>query len=215
MQFQEGTIIAVNKPKGPSSSQIVVRLKKMTGISRIGHAGTLDPLATGVLVVGIGRAATKLLWSKELEEKEYIADIHFGMTSTSADAEGEKTPVAVTHIPSVEELTATLKTFVGITEQVPPRYSAIKIAGKPAYKQARSGAEFELKARTIEILSIELLSYEWPHATIKVVCKSGVYIRSLARDIGQALGTGAYMSDLVRTRVGRFILEEAIKLEDL
>lgn len=215
MKFEEGTIIGVNKPRGPSSNHVVVRLKKTTGISRIGHAGTLDPLASGVLVVGIGRAATKLLWGPDLQEKEYVADVYFGMTSSTGDEAGEKIECAIPAIPTRDEVIAALEKFVGITEQVPPIYSALKVAGKRAYKLARADKPVELAARTIEILSIELLSYEWPRAQIRVVCKSGVYIRALARDLGEALGVGAYMSDLVRTRVGRFIIEEAIHLDDI
>lgn len=215
MKFEEGTIVAINKPRGPSSNHAVIRVKKTSRIKRVGHAGTLDPLASGVLVVGVGRAATKLLWGADLQEKEYVADVHFGMTSTTGDEAGEKTVVEIREIPSEEALRAALAKFVGKISQTPPIFSALKIAGKPAYKLARKGVEVELKPRIVEILSIDLLSYAWPTAQVRVVCKSGVYIRSLVQDVGADLGVGAYMANLVRTRVGKYKIEDAIHLDDI
>ncbi len=207
--WDDGTIIAVHKPRGPSSNQIVVRIKKLSGIARVGHAGTLDPLASGVLVVGIGRSATKQLWDKKFESKEYRAEIFFGETSTTDDLAGEKTVRSVNKIPTRAEVESALEKFVGTIEQRPPLFSALKISGQPAYKLARRGKIVELKSRSVTIESITLLAYEWPRAHVHVVCKSGVYIRSLVRDTGDALGVGAYMSDLVRTRVGPYSLEDA------
>lgn len=215
MKFEEGTIVAINKPRGPSSNHAVVRVKKTSRIKRVGHAGTLDPLASGVLVVGVGRAATKLLWGADLQEKEYVADIQFGMTSTTGDEAGEKTVAEIREIPSEEALRAALAKFVGKISQTPPIFSALKIAGKPAYKLARKGVEVELRPRIVEILSIDLLSYAWPTAQVRVVCKSGVYIRSLVQDVGADLGVGAYMANLVRTRVGKYKIEDAIHLDDI
>lgn len=215
MKFEEGTIIAINKPRGPSSNHAVVRVKKTSRIKRVGHAGTLDPLASGVLVVGVGRAATKLLWGADLQEKEYVADIQFGVTSSTGDEAGEKIVHEVSQIPTQEALFEAISKFVGVISQTPPAFSALKIAGKPAYKLARKGVEVELKPRTVEIMSIEVLSFAWPTAQIRVVCKSGVYIRSLVQDIGEDLGVGAYMANLVRTRVGKYKIEDAIHLDDI
>lgn len=206
-------LFAFNKPQGLSSNVFLNRVKRITGIKKVGHAGTLDPLASGVLVVGIGRDATKLLWGDELNEKEYIATIKFGETSVTDDEEGEKTQYSVAVIPTEDEVVAVLKKFIGAIEQMPPAYSALKISGTPAYKLARAGKPVELKARMVTIDEIELIDYSWPLAHIRVACRSGVYIRSLVRDIGHALGCGAYMSDLVRTRVGRFKLEDSLTPE--
>lgn len=215
MKFEEGTIIAINKPRGPSSNHAVVRVKKTSHIKRVGHAGTLDPLASGVLVIGVGRAATKLLWGPDLQEKEYVADIQFGVSSSTGDEAGEKKVRETATAPSEEVLLEVISKYVGKISQTPPVFSALKVAGKPAYKLARKGVEVELKPRAVEILSIDLISYSWPTAQIRVVCKSGVYIRSLVQDIGEDLGVGAYMANLVRTRVGKYKIEDAIHLDDI
>src|SRR3989338_3540834 len=208
-----GSIIAIHKPVGPSSNAILTRIKRITGIKKVGHAGTLDPLASGVLVVGIGRSATKLLWGSDLDEKEYVASIQFGVTSTTDDEEGEKTQIAAAKIPSPSDIKNVLKKFVGTIQQTPPIYSALKIAGKPAYKLARAGTPIALASRSVIIDNIELLEYEWPVTKIRVRCHSGVYIRSLCRYVGELLGCGAYTADLMRTRVGKFSLDECLALE--
>jgi len=209
------TIFPLIKPKGPTSHDIIYQVRKMTGIKKVGHAGTLDPLASGVLVVGVTRTGTKQMHELVKKEKEYIAQITFGQTSTTDDAEGEKTQVYQTNQtkPDVPDLKKVLSQFTGMIKQVPPIYSAIKVKGKPAYKYAREGKEVELPAREAEIKEIEILDYAWPIAKIRFVTGSGVYIRSLARDIGKALGVGAYLSDLQRTRVGEYSLDQAMSLE--
>lgn len=211
----EGRIIGVMKPKGPTSNSFLTRLKYTIGIKKVGHAGTLDPLASGVLVVGFGREATKRLWDKEHDEKEYSADIDLTAFSATDDAEGEKTFVTPTAIPTEQDVRAALVQFTGAIEQMPPVYSALKVAGKSAYLYVRKGKEVELKSRTVVIKEIELLSYEWPHARLRVVTGPGAYIRALARDIGVELGTGGFVSDLVRTRVGTFTIENSLTLETL
>ncbi|NTU99120.1 tRNA pseudouridine(55) synthase TruB, partial [Candidatus Falkowbacteria bacterium] len=210
MEIKNPSIFGVYKPVGPTSHDVVNVVRRAAQERRVGHAGTLDPLASGVLVVAVGREATKKISEIVESEKEYVAGIHFGQISTTDDEEGEKTsyPDAVEF--NREQLELALKRFIGEIEQVPPAYSAIKVNGQPAYKSARKGKSLELKSRKVLIKGIELLEYAWPLAKIKVVTGPGVYIRSLARDLGEALDVGAYMSSLERTRVGQFIKDEAI-----
>lgn len=203
-------IFAVYKPKGPTSHDIVAEIRKRTGEKTVGHAGTLDPLASGVLVVGVGRDATKKLHEVVRAEKEYIADIKLGEESTTDDAEGAKTEVQVITEPNKEEVKGALKHFVGEIMQTPPQYSALKVGGRPAYKFARKGKVAPLLPRKVFVKEIELLEYAWPHLKIRVVTGPGVYIRALARDLGRALKVGGYLSDLERTRVGDFKKEDAI-----
>jgi len=207
-------IIAINKPRGPTSFAIVAQVRRRTGVKKVGHAGTLDPLASGVLVVAIGREATKKISEVVAKEKEYVADIKLGLTSSTDDEEGTK-DIINDRQPDQEEILKAIKEFIGEIQQVPPQFSAIKIAGRPAYKTARRGEKLELPARPVLIKDIELLEYKYPDLKIKVVTGPGVYIRSLARDLGRALGCGAYMSGLVRTRVGEFRIEDAIRIENL
>lgn len=205
-------IFAVYKPKGPTSHDIVDELRKITGIQKIGHAGTLDPLAEGVLVVGIGREATKKLNEIVAKEKEYEANIFLGEESSTDDAEGEKIGHEIQKIPSREEIKNILKSFLGVIEQVPPQFSAVKIGGKTAYSIARKGKTITLKPRKVEIKNIQIRKYEFPHLDIGVTCGPGAYIRALARDIGKKLNTGAYLSGLVRTRVGQYTAENSTTL---
>ncbi len=206
-------LVAINKPKGPTSFRIVAQVRRITGIKKVGHAGTLDPLASGVLVVAVGREATKKIAETVAKEKEYVADIRLGQVSSTDDEEGEKTLISERR-PEESEIMQVINKFVGEIQQVPPQFSAIKIAGQPAYKSARKGEELKLAARSVIIKEIELLSYNYPDLKIRVVTGPGVYIRSLARDIGAVLKTGAYMSDLIRTRVGDFRIENAVTIEE-
>ena len=206
-------VFAIYKPKGPSSNRVLQYIKRESGIKKIGHGGTLDPLASGVLVVGVNEG-TKLLNVPELKEKEYLADVRLGSYSSTDDEEGEKKPVVVIKAPERTMVEDALNKFVGRIEQVPPVYSAVKIAGREAYKLARKGQEVEMRPRPAEVKKIELLSYAWPDLRLRVVTGPGVYIRALARDIGQELGTGAYLSGLERTRVGGFTKETALSPEE-
>lgn len=203
-------IFAVYKPKGPTSHDIINQLRKKTGVKKIGHAGTLDPLASGVLVVGIGREATKKLGSIVKKEKEYLAKIRLGMESTTDDEEGEKTKTKIPKPPKFEEVQEAVAKFEGQIPQTPPIYSAIKVQGQEAYKLARKGQTPKLEPRKVLIKEIEVLNYKWPYLKLRAVTGPGVYIRSLARDIGQALKTGGYLADLERTRVGDFTKEKTI-----
>ncbi|NTW22434.1 tRNA pseudouridine(55) synthase TruB [Candidatus Falkowbacteria bacterium] len=214
-QASKPRIFGVYKPVGPTSHDIVNRIRRVTGEKRVGHAGTLDPLACGVLVVAVGRESTKQLQAIVESEKEYVAGVRIGQGSTTDDAEGDKSDGPIIDPPSVETINEVLQKFVGEIEQVPPAYSAIKVGGKTAYKMARKGQALELRARTVLIKEIELLGCEWPELSIRVVTGPGTYIRSLARDIGEALGTKAYMSSLERTRVGQFRKEDAIPVEEI
>lgn len=222
-------IFAVYKPKGISSNGFLEKIRGVLGTKHIGHAGTLDPLASGVLVIGVGREATKKLSEVVKKEKEYIAKIRLGMESATDDEEGEKTEfknqnakiknseqqveskIKTTH-PTVDEIKKVLKKFVGKIMQIPPVYSAVKIKGKEAYKRARKGEVLEMKPREVEIKEIEILNYKWPDLELRVVTGPGVYIRSLARDIGKELKVGGYLADLERIRVGDYTKEKVIQI---
>lgn len=213
-------IIAVYKPKGMTSHDVIDRVRRATGERTVGHAGTLDPLAEGVLVVGIGRAATKRLSQEVAKEKEYEAQVRLGITSTTDDEEGEKRQMAdsewlIAHKPKKEDIEGACKKFIGTIEQIPPVYSALKVAGKAAYSYARAGKDVSLLPRRVHIKSIDILSYDWPVLSLRAVTGPGVYVRALARDIGKELGTGAYLAGLVRTRVGEYMLKDAVALNEL
>ncbi len=205
-------VFALYKPKGITSVQFLNRAKRILGVHKMGHAGTLDPLASGVLVVGVG-AGTKRLHEIVQHEKEYIATIRLGMTSTTDDEEGEKESVAAPMIPHKTVMEEILTRFTGTIMQTPPVYSALKIKGERAYALARKGMHPKMEPREVVISRIETVNYEWPFLTLRVVTGPGVYIRALARDIGEALGTGGYLADLERTRVGQFTKDNVVNLE--
>lgn len=206
--------VVVNKPKGPTSFDIIAQIRKLTGVRKVGHAGTLDPLASGVLVVAIGRESTREIGSLMAKEKEYRAMIRLGMESSTEDGEGEKVVVSGRH-PNEPEIRKALKRFVGIIDQVPSKFSAIKVSGKRSYQLARKGEEVELQPRPVEIRSIRIISYIYPYLEISVTCGAGTYIRALARDIGRELETGAYLAELQRTRVGDYGLDDCVKLGEI
>ena len=218
MDFREGEILPIYKPYTWTSFQIVNKIRyhlsRKYGIKRfkVGHAGTLDPLATGVLLLCTGKA-TKRIEELQTQTKEYEAEIMLGATTPSFDLEH---PIDATypyeHI--TREMTEeVLKQFVGNIAQRPPLFSACKVDGKRAYDLARKGSDMELAPKQIRIDSIELLNFELPKMTIRVVCGKGTYIRSLARDIGEALGSGAHLTALARTRIGEYKLEDCINPE--
>ena len=207
-------IFLVDKPVGLSSFGVVARVRRVSEVKKVGHAGTLDPMASGLLIVLVGKDYTRQADTFLKLDKSYEAEITLGATSDTADLEGLITPKS-NKKPSKADLQKCLNTFVGTIAQVPPRYSAIKIDGKRAYQKARSGEEFEIAPRKVTISAIKLLSYEYPKACIAVDVSSGTYIRSLAEDIGERLGTGAYLSELRRTRIGDYLLTDALPLEKL
>jgi len=202
-------LIIINKPLTYSSMDIIRILRRLTGIKKIGHAGTLDPLATGVLLVCIGKA-TKKIETLMNTNKEYLAEINLSAFSETDDAEGKLTLIQVNKIPVLNEITEIVKSFIGNISQIPPKYSAIKIDGQPAYKKVLRGETFEIQARIIKIYNIEIISYNWPVLKTKVNCGRGTYIRTLARDIGTNLNTGGYLTSLVRTAVGNYRIDQAI-----
>ncbi len=223
-QFQEGEILYFDKPLGWTSFRLVnevryvlcrrFHIKKL----KVGHAGTLDPLATGVMIVCTGRA-TKRIEEFQYQTKEYLATLEFGATTPSFDMEKE-IDCYYEHQHIDRELVAeTLKQFVGTIEQVPPTFSACKVQGKRAYEFAREGSDIQLKAKTLTIDEIELLGFRReegarPQADIRVVCSKGTYIRALARDIGQALHSGAYLKSLRRSRVGDITVEHCDNIQE-
>jgi tRNA pseudouridine55 synthase len=221
MNFQEGAYIYINKPYRMSSFGALAHIRyvvsKRIGVKRVkmGHAGTLDPLATGVLILCTGKA-TKQIERLQLHTKEYTATLQLGATTPSYDMEHEVDQTyPVEHI--TEELVRqTLPRFVGDIQQVPPLFSACMVAGDRAYELARKGANVELAAKPVRIDEIELTNFdaEKKQISIRVVCGKGTYIRSLARDIGEALGSGAYLTSLCRTRVGDVRIEDCLTFEE-
>lgn len=207
--------LLVDKPKGISSHGVVGKLRKITGVRRIGHAGTLDPNATGLLVVGVGRASTKRLEIFLKKDKQYIADIVLGIGTDTDDILGKVIAENKNTKPSYTEVAKVLEGFIGIQTQLPPKYSAIKIKGRTAYKIARLGEVVEMKPRKIEIFNLHLLSYKFPHVKIDLDVSSGTYIRAFARDFGLCLGTVAALSDLRRTKIGSFDVKNAVLLSEL
>ncbi|MFH2136834.1 MAG: tRNA pseudouridine(55) synthase TruB [Patescibacteria group bacterium] len=205
-------IVAIYKPKGPTSFDIIYKLRQITGIKKIGHAGTLDPLASGVLVIGIGREATRKLNEAVESEKEYLATVRFGAESTTDDMAGEKNIKKVSGKPTRKEVKKALEKFCGKIMQLPPNFSAIKIGGVRAYRMARRGEIPKLKKRPVEVREIKIIKYKWPDLKIKIVSGKGFYVRSLARDLGKKLKVGGYLAALERTRVGRFKKSDAIKI---
>ena len=205
-------IFPVWKPAGISSFSAIYQIRKITGESKVGHAGTLDPLAEGILVIAIGRDSTKKLFSSDFKEKEYTALIELGAISTTDDLEGTLTHTTNYTKPTIEEIENTLQEFKGNILQKPPAFSALKINGVRSYKKARKGQVFEIKERPAEIISIELASYNWPEVELKITTGPGVYIRSIARDLGEKLKTGGYLKKLIRTRVGIYTKKEALWL---
>lgn len=206
-------IFAVNKPRGITSHDVVDIVRRRTGIRRVGHGGTLDPMAEGVLVIAVGRENTKQLDTYVKGEKEYLATIFLGANSDTYDAEGVIENVSYKDKPSIDEILKVIKLFIGNIDQIPPIYSSLKIAGKPAHRRVRAGQVVVLEKRSVYIKSIEIISFTFPSLEIKVVTGPGVYIRSLAYDLGKELGTGGYLTKLIRTRVGEFKLANALELD--
>lgn len=218
MDFISGEIIGIDKPLGWTSFDAVKRLRgaiqRRLRVKKfkVGHAGTLDPLATGVLIVCTGRA-TRLIETLQNGSKEYIAEITLGSTTPSYDLETEIDATYPWEHITRELIEDTLPKFVGNVMQVPPVFSAVKINGKRAYNLARKGKEVELKAKPLEIKEIEILGFEGNKLTIRVVCSKGTYIRALARDIGEALDSGAHLTALRRTRVGEMKIDDCLTVD--
>jgi len=221
MNFQEGEVIYINKPYGMSSFGALAHIRYVVSrrlhVKRVkmGHAGTLDPLATGVLILCTGRA-TKRIESMQYASKEYTATLQLGATTASYDREHTVNMTYPTRHITRQLIESVLPTFLGEIQQVPPEYSACSIGGDRAYKLARQGKKVELKAKTLRIDEIELTHFD-PQAmqmSIRVVCGKGTYIRALARDIGQALGSGAFLTALCRTRLGKVKIDDCLTFDE-
>lgn len=211
---QPGQVLLINKPLRWTSFDVVKKLRYTLKTKKIGHAGTLDPLATGLLIVCSGKM-TKSINDFMGMEKEYTGSFILGQTTPSYDLETEPSaPEDISGI-SVDAIQNTIKRFTGLIQQTPPLHSAIKVNGKRAYELARAGEMAELKKREVEIKEFEIVGIELPRIDFRVVCSKGTYIRSLAHDVGQALGVGAYLSALCRTRIGNFKVEDALQIEEV
>jgi len=207
-------VLNVNKPPGLTSHDVVQRLRRLTGQRRVGHAGTLDPLASGVLVVAFGWA-TRIVEYLAALPKVYRATVRLGVTTDTWDAEGQVVRQAEAASVTREALEAVLPEFVGRLLQVPPMYSALKQHGKPLYRLARQGISVEREPREIEVQTLDLEDWRPPDVVLRVRCSKGTYVRALAHDLGERLGAGAYLSALERTAVGHFDIESAVSLEAL
>ena len=218
MNFKEGEVLCFNKPLRWTSFAVVNKIRyhlcRKMGVKKlkVGHAGTLDPLATGVMIVCTGKA-TKRIEEFQYHTKEYVATLQLGATTPSFDLEKEIDATYPTGHITRELVEQVLQRFVGTLEQIPPAFSACKVNGGRAYELARQGAEAELKPNTLVIDELELLECHLPEIKIRVVCSKGTYIRALARDIGQALDSGAHLTGLIRTRVGDITLADCMEVE--
>ncbi len=208
-------MLLVDKPKGMTSHDVVDVVRKATGEKRVGHAGTLDPNATGLLIVGVGREETRKLEDlTKNTKKTYIADIFLGEEKDTDDSEG-KTVSESKVKPSLEKVESAVNGFVGEQEQTPPAYSAIKLGGKKAYELARKGEIVKIKPRGITIYRADILEYEYPILKVEFEVSAGTYIRSIAHDIGRKLKTFGFLKELRRTRIGEFSVEAAKSLEEI
>jgi len=203
----------MDKPGGMTSRDVVNRVQRwFPRRTKIGHTGTLDPLATGVLVLCVGRA-TKFVERVQNMGKTYRTRLLLGATSDTDDADGAVTPVPDAPVPTPEQIRTLLPTFVGRIEQVPPAYSALKVGGVRAHALARGGKEVTLAARPVDVYSVTLIGYEWPSLDLEIECGKGTYVRSIGRDLGAGLGCGALVQSLRRTRVGPFTAEQGIGVD--
>jgi tRNA pseudouridine55 synthase len=207
-------ILNLNKPRGITSRGALDLVKRLVRPAKCGHAGTLDPLASGVLVVCVGKA-TRLIDFVQQMPKQYRATFTFGCTSPTEDLEGEVTELVDAPTPSRSAVDEACARFVGTIEQRPPMFSALKVKGRPAYALARKGRTVELAARPVMIHRLAVESYEYPELVLDIECSAGTYVRSLGRDIAESLGTGAVMSALVRTAVGPFAIERGVSPREL
>ncbi len=212
---QNSGLLLVNKPQGPTSHDVVDQVREITGIEKIGHTGTLDPQAEGLLILLIGRKATKKQSEFLNLDKEYEAKIKLGEETDTCDSEGEVVKTYEGDWPERDEIASLLDQFKGGYHQVPPAYSAKRVEGKRAYKLARKGEKPELKPEKVDIYELELINYSAPEIEIRMKCSKGTYVRALARDIGKKLGCGAHLTFLKRTKIGDYSLEDAVLVSEL
>ncbi len=211
---QQSGFLLVDKPVGPTSHGIVGQIRRaLPKGTKVGHAGTLDPLASGLLVLGLGKATKELSKFVGLD-KTYECTVTLGATSATDDGEGPIEPHTPNHTPTLIEIETTLEKFIGEQEQIPPAFSAKKIAGQRLYKLARQGKPVSPKPHHITVYALKILSYEYPELRLRIQCSSGTYIRSLGRDIGASLKVGGYISALRRTAIGEFSVHDAVSIKD-
>jgi tRNA pseudouridine55 synthase len=202
-------VLIVDKPSGMTSRDVVDRVLRLVPGAKVGHAGTLDPLASGVLIVCIG-SATRLVEILHRLSKSYRTVVHLGARSDTLDADGRIEVETSPRVPSEQAVREVLPPFLGLVAQQPPDYSALKVKGRRAYDLARAGQMVELTPRTVQIDRLVMLRYDWPLLELEIDCGGGTYIRSIARDVGEALGCGGYVETLIRTRIGPFRLDQAV-----
>ncbi len=207
--------LLIDKPSGPTSHDIIDYLRHLTGIQKIGHSGTLDPLASGLLIVAIGRMATKQIHILAKQDKIYEATIRLGGISDTDDSLGKIQSLENYHQPTRQKIKQILNSFRGEQNQIPPMYSAKKIHGQRLYKLARQGQTIQRQPSLITIYNITLLSYKWPDINLEIYCSTGTYIRAIARDIGKALNCGGYLYQLRRTKIGNYSVHQAVTLKQL
>ena len=214
LDFEMGEILLVDKPIDWTSFDVVARVRSMFSIKKIGHAGTLDPKATGLLILCTGKMTKSMIEFQNLR-KEYTGIIELGATTKSFDSETEVTETKEIKGITSRQIEDVLKTFVGVHQQLPPMFSAIKKNGRRLYKDARKGREIERESRTVHIYEFEMTSFDLPYIQFRVVCSKGTYIRSLANDTGRKLGCGAYLKELRRTKIGEYSVDRAMKMDQL
>lgn len=215
MTDNKSGFLLVNKQVGPTSHDIINQLRRITGIKKIGHAGTLDPFAGGLLIVAIGREATREIDRFVKQDKEYVAEMRLGAVSDSYDLTGKIVESGEVIAPAKDEIEKALLKFIGQQEQIPPMFSAKKVGGKTLYKLARQGKTIARKPASINVYSIELLNYQRPILSLKIKCSTGTYVRVLAHDIGKFLGCGAYLTNLQRVKIGDYDIKEAVTIPQL
>lgn len=208
-----GACLLVNKDKDWTSFDVVKMVKKVTKAKKVGHAGTLDPLATGLLILCFGKFTKRITEFQDLK-KTYLAEFKFGATTKTDDSEMAEENVSSTDNLTLKEIESVIKNYIGDIVQIPPIFSAKKINGKRSYKMARKDVEFEPRPTHVSVYSIKILSWDNPFLKLEIECSKGTYIRSLARDIGKDLEVGAYMSSLVRTKIGDFSADKALEVRE-
>lgn len=212
MNITKEGLYLINKPRGRSSFSVVAQVRRVSGIKKVGHAGTLDPEAEGLLIVLVGKEFTKLAEKYSKLDKTYEFEIKLGENSSTDDEEGDKTKVSE-KVPTKAEISKVIADLTGEITQTPPVYSAIKVGGQRAYKLARKGEKVILPSRKVTIGNFKITSYDYPLVRLSADVSSGTYIRSLARTIGDELGTGAYCTQIVRTRIGQYMLSDALAVD--
>ena len=213
-QKNEGFIL-IDKPEGPTSFGVIARLRHVTGVKKIGHAGTLDPAASGLLLCAIGRTATREIGRFVKMDKKYEALVRLGTTTDTYDREGQIIDSYSGKPVSKKEIRKAVAELIGKQEQIPPMFSAKKVGGKKLYELARKGIEIVRQASQIEIYQAKIIKYRWPDARLMIRCSSGTFIRTIAYDLGIKLGCGAYLAGLRRTELGKFKLKKAVKLDKI